>query len=78
MNNAQKERLVQMLEQGAARLREARLPGELAAALERLAGQVDLSCVLAVVALTELKKRNLGRLTAGISCICNAISARTA
>jgi hypothetical protein len=63
MNNAQKERLVQTLERGAARLREARLPGELAVALERLAGQVDLPCVLAVV----------GRMKAGKSTFVNAL-----
>lgn len=63
MNNTQKERLVQMLEQCASRLREARLPGEFAAGLERLAGQVDQPCVLAVV----------GRMKAGKSTFVNAL-----
>jgi hypothetical protein len=63
VNNAQTEQLVQTLEQGAARLRAARLPGELAATLDRLAGQVDLPCVLAVV----------GRMKAGKSTFVNAL-----
>ena len=62
MNNAQKEQLVATLERGAASLRETGLPGELAAQLERLAGQVDLPCVLAVV----------GRMKAGKSTFVNA------
>jgi Dynamin family len=63
MNNAQKERLVQTLEQGAASLRETGLPAEPAAKLERLAGQVDLPCVLAVI----------GRMKAGKSTFVNAL-----
>ncbi len=63
MNNAQKERLVQTLARCAVRLREAGLPGEAAADLERLAGQVDQPCVLAVV----------GRMKAGKSTFVNAL-----
>jgi hypothetical protein len=63
MNNTQKERLVQTLARCATRLREARLPGEVAAELERLAGQVDERCVLAVV----------GRMKAGKSTFVNAL-----
>jgi Dynamin family len=63
VNNAQKERLVQTLERCATRLREARLPGEVAADLERVAGQVDEPCVLAVV----------GRMKAGKSTFVNAL-----
>ena len=62
MDNSQKEQLVQALERGAASLREAGLPAELASALERLAGQVELPCVLAVV----------GRMKAGKSTFVNA------
>lgn len=67
MNNTQKEQLVKLLEQGARRLREARLPGELAADLERLAGQVNTPCVLAVV----------GRVKAGKSTFVNALLGET-
>jgi hypothetical protein len=63
MDNVQKTRLVETLERCATRLREARLPGEIAAALERLAGQVDQPCVLAVV----------GRMKAGKSTFVNAL-----
>jgi hypothetical protein len=63
MNNTQKDQLVRTLEQGARRLREARLPAELAAALENLAGQVNKPCVLAVV----------GRVKAGKSTFVNAL-----
>ncbi len=63
MDNAQKEQLVQTLERGAARLREAGLPAELTSTLERLAGQVDDPCVLAVV----------GRVNAGKSTFVNAL-----
>ena len=63
MNNAQKEHLVHTLDRGAASLRETGLPAELAAALERLAGQVDQPCVLAVV----------GRMKAGKSTFVNAL-----
>jgi hypothetical protein len=55
--------LIVTLTQGATTLREARLPGEIAAALERLAGQVDQPCVLAVV----------GRMKAGKSTFINAL-----
>lgn len=63
MNNAQKEQLVRTLERGATRLRETGLPAELTSALERLAAQVDLPCVLAVV----------GRMKAGKSTFVNAL-----
>ncbi len=63
MNNPQKEQLVQTLERGATRLRQTGLPAELLSALERLAGQVDLPCVLAVV----------GRMKAGKSTFVNAL-----
>lgn len=63
MNHTQKKQLVDTLVHGASRLREARLPGELAAGLERLAGQVDQPCVLAVV----------GRMKAGKSTFVNAL-----
>jgi hypothetical protein len=63
MDPAQRNTLVEGLAWGASRLREARLPGELAAGLERLAGQVDQPCVLAVV----------GRMKAGKSTFINAL-----
>lgn len=52
-----------VLEQAAARLREARLPDEFAVRMERLAQQVDEPCVVAVV----------GRVKAGKSTFINAL-----
>ena len=52
-----------ILEASAVSLREARLPGQLAAEMERLAQQVDEPCVLAVV----------GRMKAGKSTFLNAL-----
>ena len=63
MNDEQKEQLVQTLARGVQRLREAGLAAELTSALERLAGEVDLPCVLAVV----------GRVNAGKSTFVNAL-----
>src|SRR5438128_12582752 len=63
MSNAATNDLVPLLERGAARLREARLPGEIAARLEQLAGRVEQPCVLAVV----------GRMKAGKSTFINAL-----
>ena len=63
MNRDHENELVDILHRGAGSLREARLPGELAAALERLAGQIDQPCVLAVV----------GRMKAGKSTFINAL-----
>jgi hypothetical protein len=63
MDARQRDALVNTLVSGAASLREARLPGELAAELERLAAQVDQPCVLAVV----------GRMKAGKSTFINAL-----
>ncbi|HTU92610.1 MAG TPA: dynamin family protein, partial [Gemmataceae bacterium] len=63
MNDIQKNTLVSILRRGAEKLREARLPGDLAAAFERLASQVDQPCVLAIV----------GRVNAGKSTFINAL-----
>jgi hypothetical protein len=63
VNQVHQEQLIRTLERAAALLREAGLPAELAAPLERLAGQVDLPCVLAVV----------GRMKAGKSTFVNAL-----
>jgi hypothetical protein len=57
------EALSRILERGAASLREARLPGHVAASLERLVGQLDQPCVVAVV----------GRMKAGKSTFINAL-----
>ncbi len=67
MDNTQKNRLVETLDQCARRLREARLPGEVATGLEHLAAQVDQPCVLAVV----------GRVKAGKSTFVNALLGET-
>jgi hypothetical protein len=63
MNPTQPNELVRLLEQGAASLRDARLPGELAGRLEHLAAKVEQPCVLAVV----------GRMKAGKSTFINAL-----
>ncbi len=63
MHNPQQGQLIETLGRAAASLREARLPPEPAAALEDLARQVDLPCVLAVV----------GRMKAGKSTFVNAL-----
>ncbi len=63
MSDAQANELVGLLERGAASLREARLPGELAGRLEQLAARVERPCVLAVV----------GRMKAGKSTFINAL-----
>jgi hypothetical protein len=55
--------LSRILEKGAASLREARLPGQVAASLDRLASQVEQPCVVAVV----------GRMKAGKSTFINAL-----
>src|ERR1700722_5140288 len=63
MNGAYSEKLARVLERAAAALREARLPGSCAESLERLAGQLDQPCVVAVV----------GRMKAGKSTFINAL-----
>ncbi len=63
MSHAPPNDLVHLLERGATSLREARLPGELAARLEQLAAKVEQPCVLAVV----------GRMKAGKSTFINAL-----
>jgi hypothetical protein len=61
--NPFRDPLLQWLESATERLREARLPGELATALTRLAGQLDQPCVVAVV----------GRMKVGKSTFINAL-----
>ena len=63
MNESSMGDLSRILEKGAASLREARLPGQVAASLERLAGQIEHPCVVAVV----------GRMKAGKSTFINAL-----
>ncbi|MHB1424406.1 MAG: dynamin family protein, partial [Gemmataceae bacterium] len=63
MNHERENELTNTLNKGAARLRDARSPGELADFLDHLAGQVDKPCVLAVV----------GRMKAGKSTFINAL-----
>jgi hypothetical protein len=63
MSNTEPNELVRCLEQGAATLRDAGLPGELAGRLAHLAAKVEQPCVLAVV----------GRMKAGKSTFINAL-----
>src|SRR5947209_14135013 len=56
-------RLRTFLSEAAERLRDARLPQDLGEAVERLSGQVDQPCVVAVV----------GRMKAGKSTFLNAL-----
>ena len=63
MNASRENDLVSILEQGAAILREAGVPAQLAKELDCLAGQVNKPCVLAVV----------GRMKAGKSTFINAL-----
>ncbi len=62
MNDLQ-QRLCELLQNTAERLREARLPGDMAIGMERLAGQVEQPCEVAVV----------GRVKAGKSTFINAL-----
>jgi hypothetical protein len=63
MNQSQTQQLASLLERSAANLRQAGVSGALPAGLERLAGQVEQPCVLAVV----------GRMKAGKSTFLNAL-----
>lgn len=63
MRRSFSDELVIVLQTGADSLRSARLPGTLAEAMERLAGQVHEPCILAVV----------GRMKAGKSTFINAL-----
>lgn len=62
MNESQKDQLLSILERGAIKLREARLPAQIAIKFDQLAAQIDQPCVLAVV----------GRAKAGKSTFINA------
>jgi GTPase Era involved in 16S rRNA processing len=61
--NALQQRLYELLQKTAEHLRESRLPADMAVQMERLAGQVDQPCEVAVV----------GRVKAGKSTFINAL-----